>query len=183
MPGQSRPLTPAPPARSAAIPCRGVIPTASIGGLPARLPLTGAVFLAGGAEQHPAQRHHPLLQRGQLLLLRGHRRGQRGVLRLQPHVLPGQPRVLCLQQLRPLTPERRLISRPGQESAQPSRQGCTTTSPCAQHRRTRPASVSPAPASHAQPTGITEYLRPPNLETANNGPQGEGAQAMNEWEP
>ena len=108
-----RPLTPAPPARSAAIPCRGVIPAAGVGGLPARLPLTGAVFLAGGAEQHPAQRHHPLLQRGQLLLLRGHRRGQRGVLRLQPHVLPGQPRVLCLQQLRPLTPERRLISGPG----------------------------------------------------------------------
>ena len=114
MPGRSRPLTPAPPARSAAIPCRGVIPAVGVGGLPARLPLTGAVFLAGSAEQHPAQRHHPLLQRGQLLLLRGHRRGQRGVLRLQPHVLPGQPRVLCLQQLRPLTPERRLISGPEQ---------------------------------------------------------------------
>ena len=161
MPGRSRPLTPAPPARSAAIPCRGVIPAAGVGGLPARLPLTGAVFLAGGAEQHPAQRHHPLLQRGQLLLLRGHRRGQRGVLRLQPHVLPGQPRVLCLQQLRPLTPERRLISGPGTstrshhaKAAPPPVPVSSTAAPAPPAcRLRRPATLSP-------PESPNTYIRP-----------------------
>jgi hypothetical protein len=45
---------------------------------------------ARGAEQHPAQRHHPLLQRGQLLLPRGHRwERRRHRVKARNHV-PGQ---------------------------------------------------------------------------------------------
>jgi hypothetical protein len=98
MPRQPRPLTPAPPARSAAAPTPVVIPAA--GRLPASSRLTGIAPLARGAEQHPAQRHHPLLQRRDLLPLRGHRPGQRRALLCQP-------RVLRRQLLRPLTPEHR----------------------------------------------------------------------------
>ncbi len=101
MPRRPRPLTPAPPARRAAV----IIPAAARPA--ARRSLARTVLLARGAEQHPAQRHHPLLQHGDLLPLRGHRPGQRRVLRRQP-------RRLSFPELRPGTPQRRRIGgRPG----------------------------------------------------------------------
>ena len=90
MPRRPRPLPPAPaplPGLAAITPA--IIPAASF--RPA-----GLTLLTRGTEQYPAQRHHPLLQRGDLLPLHGHR--------------PGQRRVLRRQRLRPPTPEHRLIS-------------------------------------------------------------------------
>jgi len=82
-------------------PVGGAVAGAGEAAAASRRPLTRIALLTRSAEQHPAQRHHPLLQRGQLLPLRGHRPRQSRVLRRQP-------RVLRLQQLRTRTPKRRL---------------------------------------------------------------------------
>jgi len=145
MPRRPRPLTPAsfpgPAAVTPAItPAARPVPVPAAGFRPA-----GVALLARGTEQHPAQRHHPLLQRGDLLPLHGHRPGQRRVLRRQPHVLRRQ-------RPRPLTPEHRLIS------------GGTGTN--WRHHRAKtapsPRSVSSTARTRVsrQPDGITEYLRP-----------------------
>ncbi len=141
MPRRPRPLTPAPPARPAAARSPAVIPAAARP--PANSRPTGVTPLTRGAEQHPAQRHHPLLQRRQLLPLRGHRPGQRRVLRCQPRVLRRQP-------LRPLTPERRLRGgRPGTSR----RDHRAKAAPPVQLVSSTATRVS------RQRDGITEYLR------------------------
>src|SRR5271157_6070839 len=129
MPRRPRPLPPAP----------AIIPAA--GFRPARVTL-----LTRGPEQDPAQRHHPLLQRGDLLPLHGHRPGQRRVLRRQP-------RILRRQRLRPPTPEHRLIS------------GGTRANRRDHHAKTAPLTgLCPAPPHRrvaSPPTGSPNtYARP-----------------------
>ena len=81
------------------------------------VPLGGRVFLTRGAEQHPAQRDHPLLQHGQLLPLGFSRPGQRRVLR-RPAASPQPPRTPRANTTMP--PHRRPA---GSKLARASRQG------------------------------------------------------------
>lgn len=136
------PLAPPPAPRQAAI-TRAVIPAAAVR-LAAGSRLTGIALLTRGAEQHPAQRHRPLLQHGHLLPLRFNRPGQRRVLRRQP-------RRLSLPELRAGTPQRHLIGgRPGASSRDHHAKAASPPQPVSS---TTGAGVS------RQRDGIAEYLR------------------------
>ena len=112
--------------------------------VPVSFRLTRAVLLTRGAEQHPAQRDHPLPERFNLLPPGFRRPGQRRVLRRQP-------RCLSLPELRAATPQRRLI---GGGPGTRWREHHANTAPPPQ-----PVSSTAATACRISPTGSPNTYR------------------------